>query len=107
MVERTEREGNDGVMIQVSATAGDHIRHPGGDVTEGDLVFTAGAVLSPAHLGVLASLGFAEVPALVEEASIDTMVLRVGTTKASNAETGFTWAWTSMTRDVRVSAKSP
>ncbi len=63
MVERTDRDGDDGVMIQVEATHGDHIRRPGGDVAEGDLVFTKGAVLSPAHLGVLASLGLADVPA--------------------------------------------
>lgn len=62
MVERTERDGDDGVQIQVAATSGDHVRHPGGDVAEGDLVFTAGAVLTPAHVGVLASLGFSEVP---------------------------------------------
>ncbi|MBK5289050.1 MAG: molybdopterin molybdotransferase MoeA [Acidimicrobiia bacterium] len=63
MVERTERDGDDGVTIQVPAALGDHIRHPGGDVAEGDAVFAAGAVLTPAHLGVLASLGFADVPA--------------------------------------------
>ncbi len=62
MVERTERDGDDGVQIQVAATAGEHVRYPGGDVAEGDLVFTTGAVLTPAHVGVLASLGFSEVP---------------------------------------------
>jgi molybdopterin molybdotransferase len=63
MVERTERAGDDGVIVQVAATAGDHIRAPGGDVEEGDDVFGPGTVLSPAHIGVLASLGFADVPA--------------------------------------------
>ncbi len=61
MVERTERDGTDGVMIDVTATVGDHVRLPGGDVEVGDEVFQAGAVLSPAHLGVLASLGYSEV----------------------------------------------
>lgn len=62
MVERTERDGVDGVMIQVAAAHGDHVRAPGGDVEAGDEVFRTGTVLGPAHLGVLASLGFAEVP---------------------------------------------
>ncbi len=62
MVERTERDGDDGVLIQVAAAPGDHVRGVGGDVGDGDVVFTPGAVLGPAHLGVLASLGFAEVP---------------------------------------------
>lgn len=61
MVERTERDGTDGVMIGVTATVGDHVRPPGGDVEVGDEVFHAGDVLTPAHLGVLASLGYAEV----------------------------------------------
>ena len=62
MVERTARDGDDGVRIEVAATAGDHIRPAGGDVHDGDEVFTAGAVLTPAHLGVLASLGMTDVP---------------------------------------------
>ncbi len=62
MVERTERDGAGGVMIEVTASAGDHVRHPGGDVEAGDEVFSTGTVLGPAHLGVLASLGFTDVP---------------------------------------------
>ena len=61
MVERTARDGADGVMIEVAATSGDHVRPPGGDVEVGDEVFHAGDVLTPAHLGVLASLGYTEV----------------------------------------------
>ena len=61
MVERTARDGADGVMIEVAATAGDHVRPPGGDVEIGDEVFHSGDVLTPAHLGVLASLGYSEV----------------------------------------------
>ena len=63
MVERTERDGEDGVTIQVRADHGDHVRAPGGDVHEGDDVFAPRTVLSPAHIGVLASLGFTDVPA--------------------------------------------
>ncbi len=62
MVERTARDGDDGVTIQVAAAPGDHVRGVGGDVADGDVVFAAGILLTPAHLGVLASLGFAEVP---------------------------------------------
>ena len=61
MVERTARDGDDGVTIDVAATVGDHVRPPGGDVEVGDEVFQPGAVLSPAHLGVLSSLGYTEV----------------------------------------------
>jgi molybdenum cofactor synthesis domain-containing protein len=57
MVERTRRDGQDGVLIEQAATAGDHVRLPGGDVEEGQLVFEPGTVLGPAHLGVIASLG--------------------------------------------------
>ena len=56
MVERTARDGNDAVLVTAIAQAGDHVRPAGGDVQPGDVVFTAGTVLRPAHLGVLASL---------------------------------------------------
>src|SRR5207249_2169519 len=35
---------------------GEHVRPAGGDLRAGDVVFTPGTVLRPAHLGVLASL---------------------------------------------------
>lgn len=57
MVERTQRDGSDGVLVQQAATAGDHLRPAGGDVETGDRVFEAGTVLGPAHLGVISSLG--------------------------------------------------
>jgi molybdenum cofactor synthesis domain-containing protein len=59
MVERT-RVDNDHVVVEV-ATAGEHVRLAGGDVDAGDLVFQRGTVLTPAHLGVLASLDVHEV----------------------------------------------
>lgn len=64
MVERTQRDGADGVLVQQAATAGDHLRAAGGDVRAGDRVFEPGTVLGPAHLGVIASLGPAEVLAV-------------------------------------------
>ena len=60
MVERTRADG-DAVAILQTATAGDHVRHAGGDLEAGQRVFEAGTTLTPAHLGVLASLDVAEV----------------------------------------------
>jgi molybdopterin molybdotransferase len=60
MVERTRAEG-DSVAVFQAATAGDHVRHAGGDLQVGQRVFDAGTTLTPAHLGVLASLDVAEV----------------------------------------------
>ena len=56
IVELTERDGVDGVLVQQEAKAGDHVRRAGGDVGPGEVVFREGAVLGPAHLGVLASI---------------------------------------------------
>jgi molybdopterin molybdotransferase len=69
MVEWTERrsdggEGGDGgeaVEIRHPVEPGRHVRAAGDDLRSGDLVFSAGDALSPGHLGVLASLGLAEV----------------------------------------------
>jgi len=60
MVEYTERDG-DAVRVMHAARPGDHVRAAGGDLAPGDPVFPAGTVLGPAHVGVLASLGFHEV----------------------------------------------
>jgi molybdenum cofactor synthesis domain-containing protein len=54
MVERTRVEG-DSVEVE-AATLGDHIRFAGGDVEAGAVVFAAGTVLTPAHVGVISSL---------------------------------------------------
>src|SRR6185369_11778619 len=60
MVERTRASG-DTVAILQAAQAGDHVRPAGGDLEAGQHVFDAGTALTPAHLGVLASLDVAEV----------------------------------------------
>ncbi|MDZ4826193.1 MAG: molybdopterin molybdotransferase MoeA [Actinomycetota bacterium] len=60
MVERTETAGDD-VLIARAAEPGDHVRPAGGDLEAGRRVFDAGTVLTPAHLGVLASLDIADV----------------------------------------------
>lgn len=60
MVERTT-SGPDHVLVHAPVAPGDNVRRAGGDVEPGAVVFAAGTVLHPAHLGVLASLDHAEV----------------------------------------------
>ena len=60
MVERTTAEG-DTVAIAVEASLGEHLRDAGGDIEAGQQVFEAGTVLTPAHLGVLASIDLHEI----------------------------------------------
>lgn len=62
-IQRTGKHGDERVRIERCATRGDHVRRSGGDVEPGQVVFTAGTRLGPAHLGVLASLDVYEVPA--------------------------------------------
>ena len=60
MVEHTRTE--DGfVVIEEAVGAGTNVRPAGSDIAAGDEVFAAGAQLSAAHIGVLASLGMEEV----------------------------------------------
>jgi molybdopterin molybdotransferase len=61
MVEVTERAGDDRVRVHREAAVGDHLRPVGGDLATGQTVFGRGTRLTPAHLGVLASLGNIEV----------------------------------------------
>jgi molybdenum cofactor synthesis domain-containing protein len=56
IVERTERDGGDGVHVFAEAHEGEHIRAAGGDVAAGEVVFRAGTPLGPAHIGVLSSI---------------------------------------------------
>jgi molybdopterin molybdotransferase len=54
--------GEDGtVLINRSVAPGENIRKAGEDVATGSVVFEPGAVLTPAHLGVLASIGVQDV----------------------------------------------
>lgn len=58
MVELTEGSPTSAtVTVRETVPAGNHVRHVGEDVAAGDEVFDAGTVLTPGHLGVLASLG--------------------------------------------------
>ncbi len=56
MVEDTERLGDDRVRISASVDEGAAVRHAGDDVQPGDLLFLAGTVVTPAIVGVLASV---------------------------------------------------
>ena len=63
MVELTERVGDERVRVTAEVPVGNHVRHAGEDVGAGAVVFEAGTVVTPAHVGVLASLGLYEVSA--------------------------------------------
>jgi molybdopterin molybdotransferase len=56
LVERTRTEG-DVVTIEITVGPGTSVRGIGEDVHAGDVVVDAGTVLTPGHLGVLASVG--------------------------------------------------
>ena len=62
MVEQTSTD-NEGsvVVVRGSVRPGDYVRRAGEDIEAGEVAIEAGTVLSPAHLGVLASLGEATV----------------------------------------------
>lgn len=57
MVERTRADGPAGVLIDVPAEAGENVRAAGGDLHRGDVAIAAGTELTPAALGVAASVG--------------------------------------------------
>lgn len=62
MVERTRvLDRGAGVVIEVPAHSGDHVRPAGEDLAPGQEVFPPSTVLHPGSLGVLASLGLDEV----------------------------------------------
>ena len=56
MVEDSERLDGDRVRLSATVEPGAAVRLPGGDVRAGELVFTAGTVVTPAVAGVLASI---------------------------------------------------
>jgi molybdopterin molybdotransferase len=54
--------GRHHVQIYAPRSPGDSVRRAGDDVTAGEEVLPAGAVLGPAQLGVAAAVGYAELP---------------------------------------------
>ena len=59
MVEETEASDDGSVLIRLEVAPGDAVRAAGSDVRAGERVFAPKTVIRPAHLGVLASLGYA------------------------------------------------
>ena len=63
MVELTKMASDEqSVDVVESVPVGNHIRPAGDDVQPGQVVFSAGTHLRPAHLGVCASIGVYEIP---------------------------------------------
>lgn len=63
MVERTSTDDAGAtVVVEVEVPVGNHLRAAGEDLSPGQEVFPAFTVLTPGHLGVLASLGLRKVP---------------------------------------------
>jgi molybdopterin molybdotransferase len=60
MQEQAEQSNSGKVRIDAQHRVGENIRQAGEDVQQGETVIEAGARLSPADLGVLASLGLAQ-----------------------------------------------
>ncbi|MCH7789520.1 MAG: molybdopterin molybdotransferase MoeA [Acidobacteria bacterium] len=63
MVERTELIDDDTVRVEIAVDAANHVRRAGDDISPGELVFAENEVISPGHIGVLASLGCESVSA--------------------------------------------
>ena len=63
MVEDSERLDGERVRLYRAVAAGSAVRRAGDDVRTGDVVFTAGTVVTPAVLGVLASINAVDVTA--------------------------------------------
>lgn len=56
-IEETEENGDE-VVISGQVKRGDHVRVRGEDVSKNDLVITAGTILRPAEINMLASFGY-------------------------------------------------
>ena len=63
MQEQVQRSQNR-ITVTSGHTRGQNIRHPGEDMKQGDTVLEAGRLLNAADIGLLASMGFAEVSVL-------------------------------------------
>ena len=62
MQEECSAEGDGHVRVQATPRAGQNIRRAGENITRGSVVLQAGARLTPAALGLAASIGVAELP---------------------------------------------
>lgn len=61
MQENTTRVGDEATFLQ-TVKAGANIRRRGEDIAKGSIVVSAGTVLKPSHLGLLASVGVQQIP---------------------------------------------
>ncbi|WP_374662798.1 gephyrin-like molybdotransferase Glp [Inhella sp.] len=59
---RTDSEGRTWVRLPESIPAGQHVRRRGEDILAGSELLACGTRLGPAHLGLAASVGLAELP---------------------------------------------
>jgi molybdopterin molybdotransferase len=62
MVEYSRTRGNT-VYLKKEASAGDHIRRRGEEYSKGDLLMKTGSLVDPSVIGLLATFGYAEIPA--------------------------------------------
>jgi len=63
-VEQTESEGEKKVLVQDAVSPGKHVGTPGEDIRRGTTVLPAGRRLRPQDLGVLSSMGLAQLQVL-------------------------------------------
>ncbi|PPC77410.1 molybdopterin molybdenumtransferase MoeA [Pokkaliibacter plantistimulans] len=56
-----DEQGRESVHIQIQPASGQHVRKAGQDIQQGAVLFDPGVRLGASHLGVLASVGIAEV----------------------------------------------
>lgn len=61
IIQEDVQAGGSGIRIDGSTRKGDNVRQAGEDIAAGDLILTAGRRLNPADIGLIASLGIAEV----------------------------------------------
>jgi molybdopterin molybdotransferase len=61
-VEQTERITSSRIRLLADVVPGQNVRYAGSDVQQDETVLSAGTVLAPQHLMLLAALGIAEVP---------------------------------------------
>jgi molybdopterin molybdotransferase len=59
-----ERQMPSRIEIRRAVKTGDYVRYPGEDINRGDEVLSAGRIIRPQEIGVLASLGVARVPVI-------------------------------------------
>ena len=60
-VELSKNNQQQAILCQLQPTSGEHVRRAGEDIALGQQVFAAGHKIRPADLGLLASLGFAQI----------------------------------------------